>query len=106
MKMYELQIKNQLPVRLRAKHLYGDIDETDRWHCWGPHLFELSDGEKLLYIGVMHSCGQKKKVFNKLYRNAEHFSSNRVLEIFGEDYHSWALDVVKALGLPTHRMIS
>tara|TARA_R100000541_G_scaffold2842_1_gene9344 strand:- start:4 stop:333 length:330 start_codon:yes stop_codon:yes gene_type:complete len=109
METYTLDIKGGLPIKLTAEHTLGDlegIDKKRRKPHWGPHLFRLKSGEMVLYIGLMHSCGQHKNFYGKLYRNVADLSSENILQIFGNTYSSHAMNIIKALGLPTEMELS
>jgi len=109
METYTLDIKGGLPIKLTAEHTLGDlrgIEITMRKPHWGPHLFRLKSGEMVLYMGLMHSCGQYQNFYGKLYRNVEDLSSQNILEIFGNTYSSNAMSIIKALGLPTEMELS
>ena len=109
METYTLDIKGGLPVKLTAEHTLGDlegIDKTMRKPHWGPHLFRLKSGEMVLYMGLMHNCGQQKNFFGKIYMNVEDLSSQNILQIFGNTYSSHAMNIIKALGLQTEIEIS
>ncbi len=109
METYTLDIKGGLPIKLTAEHTLGDLRDIEirrRKPHWGPHLFRLKSGEMVLYMGLMHSCGQYKKFYGKLYRNVEDLSSEDILQIFGTTYSSHAMKIIKALGLQTEIEIS
>ena len=104
METYTLDIKGGLPIKLTAEHTLGNlegIDKTMRKPHWGPHLFRLKSGEMVLYIGLMHNCGQKKNWYGQLHRNVATLTPEAILEMFGNTYSSHAMNIIKALGLPT-----